>query len=129
MFLEELALGLDSAATENKRHFLLGDYNLNYFNCNERNFLETPILPYGLLNLYTTLSTRETSRTKSLMDYVIRENFPEKFQTPDSILKSDHFATLTLIGEVVKNKKEPIKKNVLIKQNNPKMLFTQMLER
>ena len=45
LFLEELALGLDIAVTENKKIFLLGDYNLNYFNCNERNLLETLILP------------------------------------------------------------------------------------
>ena len=35
--MEELALDLDRAATENKKIFLLGDYNLNSFNCNERN--------------------------------------------------------------------------------------------
>ena len=101
MFLEELALGLDRAATENKKIFLLGVYNLNYFNCNERNLLETLILPYGLLNSNKTLATRETSRTKSLIDNVICENFFSS-QTLDSILKSDHLATLTLIGETVK---------------------------
>ena len=66
---------LDRAATENKKFFPLGDYNLNYFNCNERNLLATLILPYGLLNSNKTLATRETSRTKSLIDYVICENF------------------------------------------------------
>ena len=53
LFLEQLALGLDRAATE-KTIFLLGDYKLNYFNCNDRNLLETLILPYGLLNSNTT---------------------------------------------------------------------------
>ena len=114
MFLEELALGLDRAATEDKKFFLLSDYNLNYFNCNERNLLETPILPYGLRNANTTLGTREMSRTKSLIDYVICENFLSS-QTLDSILKSDHLATLNLIGKTVKNKKEAIKKNVFDK--------------
>ena len=122
MFLEELALGLDRAATENKKKFPLGDYNLNYFNCNERNLLETLILPYGLLNSNRTLATRETSRTKSLIDYVICENFFSS-QTLDSILKSDHLATLTLIGETVKNKKEAIKKIVFDKTNYSKNAF------
>ena len=121
MFLEELALGLDRAATENKKNFLPGDYNLNYFNCNERNLLETLILPYGLLNSNKTLATRETSRTKSLIDYVICENFFSS-QTLDSVLKSDHLATLTLIGETVKKKKLS-KKLCSIKQTTLKMLF------
>ena len=98
--MEELALGLDRAATETN-FFLLGDYNLNYFYCNERNLLKTLVLPYGLLNSNTTLATTETSRTKSLIDYVICENFSSS-QTLDSVLKSDHLATLTLIGETVK---------------------------
>ena len=102
--MKELALGLDRAASENEEIFLLGDYILNYINCKERNLLETLILPYGLLNSNTTLPTRETSRTKSLVDYVICENFFSS-QTLDSILKSDHLATLTLIGETVKKKK------------------------
>ena len=123
MFLEELALGLDRAATENKKNFLLGDYNLNYFNCNERNLLETLILPYGLLNSNKTLATRETLRTKSLIDYVICEIF-FSFQTLDSILKSDHLAALTLIGETVKNKKEAIKKIVFDKTNYSKNAFS-----
>ena len=48
-FLEELALDLDRAATENKKKILIGDYNFNYYNCNERNLIETLILPYGSL--------------------------------------------------------------------------------
>ena len=44
-------------------------------------------------------------------------------QTLDSILKIDHLATLTLIGETVKNKKEAIKKLCLLKQTTLKMLF------
>ena len=119
LFLEELALGLDRAATKNKKNFLLGDYNINY--CNERNLLETLILPYGLLNSNTTLATRETSRTKSLIDYVICENFLSS-QVLDSILKSDHLATLTLIGETVRNK-EAIKKMVFDKRNYSKNAF------
>ena len=38
---------------------------------------------------------------KSLIDYVICENFSSS-QTLDSVLKSDHSATLTSIGETVK---------------------------
>ena len=98
--MEGIAFGLDRAATENKKFFLLGDYNLNYFNINEGNLLETVILPYGLLNSYTTLATGETSRTKSLLDYVLCEKFLSS-QALDSILKSDHIATLTLIGDTI----------------------------
>ena len=42
IFLEELALVLDRAATESN-FFLLGDYNLNYFYCNERYLLKTDL--------------------------------------------------------------------------------------
>ena len=45
-------------------------------------------------------------------------------QTLDSILKSDHLATLTLIGETVKNKKEAIKKIVFDKTNYSKNPFS-----
>ena len=80
-------------------------------------------MPYGLLNSNKTLATRETSRTKSLIDYVICENFFSS-QTLDSILKSDHLATLTLTGETVKNKKEAIKKIVFDKKNYSKNAFS-----
>ena len=80
------------------------------FNRNEINLLETLILPYGLLNSNTTLATREISRTKSLIDYVTCESLLSS-QTLDSVLKSDHLATLTLVGETVKNKTEAIKKS------------------
>ena len=51
------------------------------------------------------------SRTKSLIDYVICKKFLSS-QALDSIFKSDHLATLNLLGETVKNKKEAIKKCV-----------------
>ena len=46
-----------------------------------------------------------------LMEYVICKTFLSS-QALDSILKSEHLATLKLIGETVKNKKEAIKKCV-----------------
>ena len=75
------------------------------------------------MNSNKTLATRETSITKSLIDYVICENFFSS-QTLDSILKCDHLATLTLIGETVKNKKEAIKKIVFDKTNYSKNAFS-----
>ena len=45
-------------------------------------------------------------------------------QTLDLILKSDHLATLTLIGETVKTKKEAIKKTVFDKTNYSKIAFS-----
>ena len=81
------------------------------------------ILPYGILNSNTTLATRETSRTKSLIDYVICEIFLSS-QTLDLTLKSDHLATLTLIGETVEKKKEAIKKIVFDKTNYSKNAFS-----
>ena len=44
-------------------------------------------------------------------------------QTLDSILKSDHLATLTLIGETVKNKKEALKKIMFDKTNYSKKML------
>ena len=80
-------------------------------------------MPYGLLNSNKTLATIETSRTKSLIDYVICENFFSS-QTLDWIIKSDHLATLTLIGETVKNKEEAIKKIVFDKTIYSKNAFS-----
>ena len=80
-------------------------------------------MPYGLLNSIKTLAIRETSRTKSLIDYVICEKFFNS-KTLDLIVKSDHLATLTLIGETVKYKKEAIKNIVFDKTNYSKNTFS-----
>ena len=47
-FLNELALCIDKASTENKSIFIIGDFNINYMNNREKQNMDTIIPHYDL---------------------------------------------------------------------------------
>ena len=115
-FLDELALGIDKAISEKKRIILLGDYNINFFDQNERNLLETLIIPYGLSSCNTTTPTRIFKKCRSLIDYVISEEFLCCY-IAETILKTDHYATMAISPKLIENKKSPQIKFIFNKKN------------
>ena len=48
LFLNDLALNLDCATTENKQIIVTGDFNIDFFKKGEREKLCTVTTPYGL---------------------------------------------------------------------------------
>ena len=110
-FLDQLAINIDNAITKNEKIKLLGDYNINYLDTLEGSRLETVILPYDLLIKNQTIPTRlnKGNNTKSLIDYIITDcSTINDTIICDSIVKSDHFATLSLLGLHVETKKVPV---------------------
>ena len=109
MFLEKLALGIDLAMAEGKSVILVGDYNLNYFAKRDRNLLQSVISPYDLKPTNNDTATRITNSSSTLIDYIITEDY-ETGIVADTILKTDHFATITVLKSVML-KSKTTKKN------------------
>ena len=112
MFLSELALGIDCAAAENKRIILMGDYSIDFLQKIEKRKLETLFIPYGLVSCNTKIGTRQSINKTALTDYIITEDFKKCFVT-ESILNSDHYATVAILVEKLMMKQMLINKNFL----------------
>ena len=95
MFLEKLVLGIDLAMAEGKSVLLAGDYNLNYFAKRDRSLLQSVISPYDLKPTNNDAATRMTNSSSTLIDYIITDDY-ETGIVADTILKTDHFATITV---------------------------------
>ena len=97
----------------------------------ERTRLETVILPYDLHIKNQTIPTRlnRGNNTKSLIDYIITDcSTINDTIICDSIVKSDHFATLSLLGLHVESKKVPVQKKFFDKKNYNALDFKHCLE-
>ena len=89
IFLEELALQIDYGITKRQKILLLGDFNINYLHPNERNKIDTILVPYGLSMV------QNTYKGKNLIDFVIKDDeLPHSnVFTFESPITSDHKAT------------------------------------
>ena len=117
--MDQLAINIDNAITKNEKIILLGDYNINYLDTLGRYRLETVILPYDLHITNQTIPTRlnRGHNTKILIDYIITDcSTINDTIICDSIVKSDHFATLSLLGLHVELKRYQSRKNFSIKR-------------
>ena len=123
--LEELSTSIDHAITENKPITLLGDYNIDYLNSNERECLDSIMVPYGLEILNTAIPTRPRGNCQSLIDYIFTDHSKaEDFvtfisDTPFRTTKNkeiDHRAT-SIVAEIeVKEPPKVFLKEFLINQ-------------
>ena len=130
-FLDQLAINIDNAITKNEKIILLGDYTINYIDALEKSRLETVILSYDLHIKNQTIPTRLNwgNNTKSLIDYIITDcSTINDTIICDSIVKSDHFATLSLLGIHAEIKKIPIQKKNFDKKNYKALDFKHCLE-
>ena len=114
MFLEKLVLGIDLAMAEGKSFILAGDYNLNYFAKRDRSLLQSLISPYDLKPSNIDKATRMTNSSSTVIDYIIRDDY-ETGIVADTILKTDHFATITVLKSVILKSKT--KKKFFDKKN------------
>ena len=98
-FVDEFALSVDFAQSYNSNIVLMGDYNLNYLNTEEKESLDTILTPYNLEVVNKSTSTH----SKTLIDYIITDLNSNELKnkninfTPPII--TDHLATI-LISEL-----------------------------
>ena len=119
-FVDQLAINIDNSITKNEKIVLLGNYNINNLDTLERSRLETVTFPYDLLIENQTIPTRlnRANKTKSLIDQIITDCSTMNYTINcDSIVKSDHFATLILLGIHVETKNVPAPNKFFDKKN------------
>ena len=100
MFLEKLALGIDLAMAEGKSVILAEDYNLYYFAKHDRSLLLSVISPYDLKPSNNDTATRMTNSSSTLIGCIITDDY-ETGIVADTILKTDHFAKITVLKPVM----------------------------
>ena len=92
-YLEDLAKSIDHAQSFNSNLILLGDYNLNYLNEDDKQSLDTILIPY---NLDVTNKLTPT-HSKALIDYIITDLSIKDLINKSIIfippIKTDHQAT------------------------------------
>ena len=84
---------------ENRAITLMGDYNIDYLNEGEQNFLDSVILPYGLWILNTNIPNRDEDYSNTLIDYIITDlNNSESFSNiiSDTPLRTKKKQLITL---------------------------------
>ena len=113
MFLEKLVLGIDLAMAEGKSIILAGDYNLNYYAKRDRGLLQSVISPYDLKLSNIDTATRMTNSSSTFIDYIITDDNKTGILA-DTILKTDHFAIIT-VPKSLMLKSKTTKKKILTK--------------
>ena len=126
-FLEDLAKSIDHAQSFNSNLILLGDYNLNYLNEDDKQSLDTILIPY---NLDVTNKLTPT-QSKALIDYIITD-LGIKDLTNNSIvfippIKTDHQATAFITELKLNNNVRPTKRKIYDKSNYSNYKFKQKL--
>ena len=116
-FLENLATSIDSIVGSFDSIILMGDYNIDYLNKNERNCLDTIIVPYGLNVCSAKDETRIHKSSKTHIDYIItdEQNFENSFVF-ETHFKTDHLASLFISNS--KNLKQKPQKIITFNKRN-----------
>ena len=83
--------------------------NLNYFAKCDRSLLQSVISPYDLNPTNNDTATRMTNSSSTLIDYIITDNYEIGIES-DTILKTDHFATIAVLKSVMLKSKTTKKK-------------------
>ena len=83
----------------------MGDYNINYLNNKERNYIDTVLIPYDLKVVNT-----EPTRGRNLIDYIITEgNYQiQSVHTFISEIQTDHQAVGIITQERITKKRKQI---------------------
>ena len=118
--------GIDLAMAEGKSVILAGDYNLNYFAERDRNLLPSVVSSYDLKPSNIDTATRKTSSSSTLINYIITDDY-ETGIVADTILKTDHFATITVFKSGML-KSKTTKKNFFDKKNYLTIAFQNFIE-
>ena len=129
--LDQLANNIDNTITYKGTIKLLCDYNISYLDKLQRSKLEIVILPYALYAKNKTIPTRlnRANDTENLIDYIITNcSLINDNVICDSIVKGDHFATLSMLGLLAETKKMLVQKTFYDKKNSNVSDFKHCLE-
>ena len=126
-FLEDLTKSIDHAQSFNSNLILLGDYNFNYLNEDDKQSLDTILKPYNL-NVTNKLTP---THSKALIDYIIIDlgirdltNNSIVFTPP---IKTYHQATAFITELKLNNNVRSIKRKIYDKSNYSNYKFKQKL--
>ena len=116
---------IDYGITKKQKLLLLGDFNINYRQPNERNKMNTNLVPYGL-----SVVSKTSTRGKNLIDFVVKDDeqpYSNVF-TFESPIKSDH-KSIAMKTNVTMNKKQPPRRIIKFdKSEHCKNLYLQDLK-
>ena len=98
--VEKLVLGIDLAMAERKFVILAVDYNLNYIAMHDGSVLQSVISPCDLKPSSIDTATRMTNSSSTHINHIITDYY-ETGKLLDTILKTDHFATITVLKSVI----------------------------
>ena len=117
--MDELALCIDRASTENKSISIIGDYKINCLNNKEKQKLDTIIPPYDLHLMNSRTETRHQNGSCSLLDYIITDNElkGKTYYVFDSPIKSDHLVQILFTDFTLTQKQKPLGKWIIDKRN------------
>ena len=88
---------------ERKSVMIAGENNLNYAAKRDRSLLQSVISPYNLTPPNIDTATRITNSSSILIDYIKTDDY-ETSIVAVTILKTDHFATITFLKSVMLKK-------------------------
>ena len=97
-FLKELALQLDYGTKQ--KILLHGDFNTNYFNLNERNKIDTILVPYGI-----SIVNKRLTGWRDLIDFIIKDDELTHSQvfSFESPITSDHKAIARITNIIIRS--------------------------
>ena len=116
----------------------MGDYNIDYFNTEEKLCLETLIVPYGLTFGNTEIPTRVLENSNTLIDYIITDlSHADTFEpiVSDTPLRTpkkaeiDNRATSVITKANIKTRSRVFIKEIFGKSNYRKEHFRELLSR
>ena len=102
---EQLLTNIDNSPCTSIPIILLGDYNIDYNNLDEKQNLDIVVLPYGYTIACQNLPTRLYKSTETLIEYILNVNTAED-RVFDSCFKTDHFDCVLFTVEKTKFGKE-----------------------
>ena len=78
-FVDELALSVELAQLNNSNFVMMGDYNLNYLNTEEKKSLDTVFKHYNL----EVVNKLTPTHSKALIDYIITDSNSNELENKD----------------------------------------------
>ena len=116
-FVDELALSVDFAQSYNSNFVLLGDYNPNYLNTEDKGSLDTNLTLYKI----EVVNKLRPTHSKTLIDYITTglnsTELKKKVLNFTPPIKTDHLATILISNLKIVDKTVPFKRTIYDRSN------------
>ena len=126
--LDELVFKIDKVFTMGCKFVLMGYFNINYLNMNEKSFLNTNLTPYSFQPCNQSVPTMQ--KFTSLIDYFITDDTSDKHRTKifKTYIKNDHLATILCSNLECSSRVCPPRCYFLIKNITRSKIFVQLCD-